>query len=73
MADPIVTETEPCAAAALVAGGMPIVDIRSAKSFGASHARGVLNVQLGNGRFEQRVGWTLPAPVTFLLAADDPE
>jgi hydroxyacylglutathione hydrolase len=72
MGDPIVFETEPSAAAALVAGGMPIVDVRPTKAFGAAHAPGALNVQLGNGRFEQRVGWILPDPGTFLLAADDP-
>ena len=61
----------PAAAAALVADGAVLVDLRSAESFGASHPEGALNIGYG-AKIGYWAGWLVPPDVPILLLADDP-
>ena len=61
---------KPAAAAALVADGAAIVDLRDAAAFGKGHPAGALNITYGS-KVGYWAGWVVPSDVPVLLLAGD--
>jgi hydroxyacylglutathione hydrolase len=61
----------PAAAAALVADGAVLVDLRKAEAFGASHPEGAINIGYG-AKIGYWAGWVVPPDVPIVLLADEP-
>ena len=62
---------KPAAAAALVADGAAIVDLRDAAAFGAGHPAGALNIAYGS-KVGYWAGWVVPPDVPVMLLAGEP-
>jgi hydroxyacylglutathione hydrolase len=60
----------PGAAAALIADGAVLVDLRSAEAFGVMHPAGALNIGFGS-KIGYWAGWVVPPDLPILLLADD--
>jgi hydroxyacylglutathione hydrolase len=61
----------PAAAAALVADGAAIVDLRDAAAFGAGHPAAAINIAYGS-KVGYWAGWVVPPDVPVMLLAGDP-
>lgn len=62
---------QPAAAAALVADGAVLIDLRDAAEFGAGHPAGALNIGYG-AKIGYWAGWVVPPDVPILVLAEAP-
>ncbi|HET7617180.1 MAG TPA: rhodanese-like domain-containing protein [Vicinamibacterales bacterium] len=61
----------PAAAAALVADGALVIDLRPASAFAKAHPSGAVNLGFGS-KVGYWAGWVVPPDVPLILLADDP-